>query len=56
MEGALGEGSATHWFDARFNRDVGLELPGCWISTLRAMNVKLHPPPGGSHVPHATVP
>ena len=23
--------------DQRFNRDVGLELPGCWVSTLKAL-------------------
>ena len=31
--------------DQRFNRDVGLELPGCWVSTLKALCVKPHPPP-----------
>ena len=31
--------------DQRFNRDVGLELPGCWISTLKALCVKPRPPP-----------
>ena len=30
--------------DQRFNRDVGLELPGCWVSTLKTMCVKPRPP------------
>ena len=29
--------------DQRFNRDVGLELPGCWVPTLKALHVKPHP-------------
>ena len=31
--------------DQRFNRDVGLELPGCWVSTLKALHAKPRPPP-----------
>ena len=31
--------------DQRFNRDVGLELPGCWVSTLKTLCVKPRPPP-----------
>ena len=31
--------------DQRFNRDVGLELPGRWVSTLKALRVKPRPPP-----------
>ena len=31
--------------DQRFNRDVGLELPGCWVSTLKALCVKPRSPP-----------
>ena len=31
--------------DQRFNRDVGLELPGCWVSTLKTLRMKPHPPP-----------
>ena len=30
--------------DQRFNRDVGLELPGCWVSTLKTLCVKSRPP------------
>ena len=29
--------------DQRLNRDVGLELPGCWVSTVGAICVKPHP-------------
>ena len=25
--------------DQRFNLDVGLELPGCWVSTLKALRM-----------------
>ena len=28
-----------------FNRDVGQELPECWVVTLRALMKKLHTPP-----------
>ena len=28
-----------------FNQDVGLELPGCWVSTPKALHVKPCPPP-----------
>ena len=31
--------------DQRFNRDVGLEVPGCWVSTLKALHMKPCPPP-----------
>ena len=31
--------------DQRFNRDVGLELLGCWVSTPKALCVKPRPPP-----------
>ena len=31
--------------DQRFNWDVGLELPGCWVSTLKTLCVKPCPPP-----------
>ena len=31
--------------DQRFNRDVGLELLGCWVSTLKTLCVKPRPPP-----------
>ena len=31
--------------DQRFNRDVGLELPGCWVSTLKTLCVKPRLPP-----------
>ena len=31
--------------DQRFNRDVGLELPGCWVSTLMTLCVKPRLPP-----------
>ena len=28
--------------EQRFNRDVGLELQGCWVSTLKALRVVRH--------------
>ena len=31
--------------DQRFNQDVDLELPGCWVSTLKALRMKPRPPP-----------
>ena len=31
--------------DQRFNRDVCLELPGCWVSTHKALCMKPRPPP-----------
>ena len=37
--GAVGEGSPAHPDDTlrgeRFNRDGGLELPGCWTAVMR---------------------
>ena len=30
--------------DQRFNRDGGLELPACWVATLKALCVKDHHP------------
>ena len=40
-----GEGGTAYPEDQRFNRDVGLELPGCWVSTLKTLCVKPRPPP-----------
>ena len=36
--GAIGEGGPAHPDDTseeRFNRDGGLEVPGCWIAVMR---------------------
>ena len=45
--GAVGEGGPIHFqmtpSEERFNRDGGLEVPGCWITVMRRQGGRSNP-------------